>query len=165
MTKLPDFITPKLIRDFARKADVTEEVFEQSLIDYVTTQRVSIDSRYVKDFLSRHVKYLKESPPKVIWRFDATKQQDLAHKVVFFLKRLKNTDEYGHTYAKTVTGIEIDRIPDEQALTTALIKGWIDQEGLKHICLYWRKTKPKSFVQFRSENDWKEEVMWCKNGL
>ena len=163
--KLPDFITPKLIRDFARKANVTEEAFEESLVDYITTQRIEINSRYVKDFLNRHVEYLKKSPPTVIWRYDASSQIDLAHKVVSFLKKLKTKDEFGHTYGKTVTGIEIDRIPDEQSLTKALIKGWVDREDLKTICLYWRKTKPKSFVSFRNENDWKEEVMWCKNGL
>lgn len=162
---LPDFITPKLIRDFSRKANVTEEVFEESLVDYVTTQRITIDSRYVKDFLNRHVEYLKKSPPRVIWSYDASTHQDLAHKVVSYLKGLKTKDEYGHTYGKTVTGLEIDRIPDEQAITHALIKGWVNREDLKIICLYWRKTKPKSFVLFRYENQWKEEVMWCKNGL
>ena len=162
---LPDFITPKLIRDFSRKANVTEEVFEESLVDYVTTQRITIDSRYVKDFLNRHVEYLKKSPPRVIWSYDASTHQDLAHKVVSYLKGLKTKDEYGHTYGKTVTGLEIDRIPDEQAITHALIKGWVNREDFKIICLYWRKTKPKSFVLFRYENQWKEEVMWCKNGL
>ena len=163
--KLPDFITPKLIREFSRKANVSEEAFEESLIDYVATQRITIDSRYVKDFLNRHVKYLEKAPPKVVWQYDASELQDLAHKVVFFLKRTKTTDEYGHTYAKTAIGIEIDRVPDEQAITHALIKGWVDKEGLNAICRYWRKTRPKSFVQFRSHNDWKEEVTWCKNGL
>ena len=163
--KLPDFITPKLIRDFARKANVTDEAFEESLVDYITTQRIEINSRYVKDFLNRHVEYLKKSPPMVIWRYDASAQIDLAHKVVSFLKKLKTKDEFGHTYGKTVTGIEIDRIPDEQSIAKALIKGWVNREDLKTICLYWRKTKPKSFVLFRSENDWKEEVRWCENGL
>jgi len=162
---LPDFITPKLIREFSRKANVSEQVFEESLVDYVTTQRITIDSRYVKDFLNRHVKFLEKAPPRVVWQYDASSHMDLAHKVVSFLKNLKTKDEYGHTYGKTVTGLEIDRVPDEQALTTALIKGWVGREDLKSICLYWRKTKPKSFVSFRTENDWKEEVRWCKNGL
>ena len=154
----PDFLTDKLIRDYAKKVPTTPEEFEESFMDYVIRHRLTLDSRYIKAKLAAHVEFLKKFPPAEKWKFDDSEFTNVAHKVIEWLKIKAIKDQYGHSFSETSTGIPIDRTPDEQSITEALLRKWVTYEQLIDLCFYWLKY-PKIP---RSKEEWAEQVLWAK---
>ena len=155
----PEFLTDKLIRDYSRKADMSPEDFEESFLDYVRRNRMTLDSRYIKDKLNGHVEFLKKFPPAQKWKFDDSEFADVAHKIIEWLKEKSVKDQFGHSFGETKMGIKIDRTPDEQSIVDALIKKWVTFEQLRDLCFYWIKYPNIP----RSKEQWAEQILWAKS--
>jgi hypothetical protein len=158
MYSKPPFLTDKLIRDYARKVPIEPDEFEQSFMDYVIKNRMTLDSRYIKDKLASHVEFLKKFPPAEKWKFDDSEFTGVAHKVIGWLKTHAIKDQYGHSFCETAMGIPIDRSPDEKNITEALLRKWVTYEQLRDLCFYWVKY-PKIP---HSKEEWAEQILWAK---